>query len=313
MSMARPIAWLLGLGTLAWLLAGDLHAQDEGADEDVSAETAVEAEPEATADVSVEEAAPPPAAEPTPPVARRTFTGHTGILQRAPAAEPEPAPEPAPTPVAPPTLSPAPPEPVIARPAPTPVTPIVVPAVPAARADPEPTPPLNDKTIITSDGGFEVFSSPEQNRFVFYDNVEIRAGDFYARCEKMEVISNRKVRDEDAAVGQIGTIESIVATGDVRITQAGREATCQRAEIYPEKGLAYLKEDPVVLDGDTRITGYEMILDRNTETVRILPRPEGGGAGVEIPEAVTTGALPGADAVPDGVDLGGTEAPPASP
>ncbi|MGF1447895.1 MAG: LptA/OstA family protein [Opitutales bacterium] len=259
-----------------------LWAQDAAADETSAAEVA----PDASADVANDTAEPAP-----PPMPRRTFSGHSGIVRRAEPVAPPNATE------VPETRAPA----STSAPAGGDETPPAAPRVVQRPAAPS-TPSLDEKTIITSDGGFEVHSSPEQNRFVFFDNVEIRAGDFYARCEKMEVISNRKVRDEEAAIGQLGQIESIIATGDVRITQAGRVATCKRAEIYPEKGLAYLKEDPVVIDGDTRITGYEMILDRNTETVRILPRPEGGGAGVEIPEAVTTGALPGADDAPENLD-----------
>ncbi|MGF1484384.1 MAG: LptA/OstA family protein [Opitutales bacterium] len=268
-------ALLFGMALAVLWVPVQLMAQEN------EAEATQAPQPDPTPDATTE------ASEPAAP--RRSFSGISAASSRAD-SNPRPrriqiTPAPAASePVTPPT---------VAAPSATNATRASTPASPRQATS------LDEKTVITSDGGFEVYSSPEQNRFVFFDNVEIRAGDFYARCERMEVVSNRRIRDEDAAIGQIGQIESIIATGDVRITQAGRIATCQRAEIYPDKGLAYLKENPVVLDGDTRITGYEMVLDRNAETVRILPRPEGGGAEVEIPEAVRTGALPGAEDAPE--------------
>jgi lipopolysaccharide export system protein LptA len=160
-----------------------------------------------------------------------------------------------------------------------------------------PSPEADETTTITSDGGFEMSSSATQNRFVFTDNVRIRAGGFFARCDTMTVVANRAGGDPRATVGQFGQIETVIAEGNVIIRQAGREAFCGRAEIYPLKGLAYLKQDPIVVDGETRITGYEMILDRNKESVRVLPYPE-KGAEARIPEALTTGALPSAEDKP---------------
>jgi len=126
-------------------------------------------------------------------------------------------------------------------------------------ADPLPEP--DPKTIIESES-LELVSNPEQNFFLFEGNVRITGTNLSARCDRMEVISNRTPgSDPDATVGEVGSIEQITAIGNVVITQSGRVAEAGRAEIYPQDGKVILTEDPKVTDGRGMVaTGPRMVL-----------------------------------------------------
>jgi lipopolysaccharide export system protein LptA len=70
--------------------------------------------------------------------------------------------------------------------------------------------------------------------------------------------------DPAATIGQYGYFKSLVATGNVRIVQGDREATCGRAEVFPGEDRIVLSEDPVVrsLDDQYVAAGPRLVLYR---------------------------------------------------
>ncbi|MGF1531699.1 MAG: LptA/OstA family protein [Puniceicoccaceae bacterium] len=122
-------------------------------------------------------------------------------------------------------------------------------------------------TTVDSDT-LELVSTASQNRFIFEGNVTIRATDLYATCARLEVITSRLAK-EGESIGEFGKIETILATGDVRVQQADREATAGRMIILPAEGKIFLEESPVLRDQRGVLTGYRMTITEGERTVRI--------------------------------------------
>lgn len=146
------------------------------------------------------------------------------------------------------------------------------------------------RTVIESDS-LELVTDIRQNRFLFEGNVRVAATNLKATCDRMEVISNRTPdSDPDATLGEIGSIEKILAFGNVVITQSGRTAMAGKAEIYPRQGKVILTENPVVKDDrGMTVTGPRMVMLQGERRVLI----EGSdGELVEGRPTVTLPSLP---------------------
>lgn len=71
-------------------------------------------------------------------------------------------------------------------------------------------------------------------------------------CDRLEIVAARVAGEADT-VGTLESFKYLLATGNVRIVQGDREATCGRAEVLPREEKVILTEDPVLLD---RSNGY---------------------------------------------------------
>jgi hypothetical protein len=118
------------------------------------------------------------------------------------------------------------------------VNPQAVPAGPPAPA----VPPM--PTVIES-GSAEMVSTEKETTFTFRNGVTVIGTNMKITCENLEVIA-RRTGDPAATFGKQENFKSLVATGDVRIFQSDREATCDRAEVFPG-------DDKVVLTGNPKV------------------------------------------------------------
>lgn len=140
-----------------------------------------------------------------------------------------------------------------AEPAPTA---LVTTAGPAA-----PTVPLVP-TVIES-GSAEMTSTDKETTFTFRKNVTVTGTNMKITCDELVVVAKR-AGDPAATLGKQENFKSLIATGNVRITQSDREATCGRAAVYPGDDKVELMENPVVRsikEGWTQ-TGPKMVLYR---------------------------------------------------
>lgn len=117
-------------------------------------------------------------------------------------------------------------------------------AAPAAKPATPPVP-----TVIESDGPGVMVSTPTETTFTARDNVVVTATNLRMNCDVLTVVSGR-TGDPAATLGKQEGFKSLVATGNVRILQNDREATCQRAEIFPG-------EDKVVLSGNFKLRALD--------------------------------------------------------
>ncbi len=131
-----------------------------------------------------------------------------------------------------------------------------------------------DRTVITSET-VEMQGTESRNYFYFRNNVVVEGINLELRCDELTVVSTRRPGGDDGeAVGEIGSIESIVAVGNVEIYQAGRSAFAGRAEVNPAEGTVTLKESPRIVDRDVEVQGYQFVLNQGERRFQSIPDPD---------------------------------------
>ena len=146
--------------------------------------------------------------------------------------------------------------------APTPpATPATTPAAPT-------TPPV--PTVIES-GSAEMVSTAKETTFTFRNGVTVTATNMKLTCDHLEVVARRS-GDPNATFGKQEDFKSLVAVGGVRIVQSDREATCDRAEVFPDEDKVVLTGNPVVrsTDGQYQASGPKMVLHRGERRAQII-------------------------------------------
>jgi lipopolysaccharide export system protein LptA len=135
------------------------------------------------------------------------------------------------------------------------------PVAPAAGSAAAPSAPLVP-TVIES-GAAEMSSTDKETTFTFRNGVTVTGTNMKITCDELVVVAKRS-GDAAATVGKQENFKSLIATGNVRIIQSDREATCGRAAVYPGDDKVELTENPVVRslkEGWTQ-TGPKMVLYR---------------------------------------------------
>ncbi len=134
------------------------------------------------------------------------------------------------------------------------------------------TPP---STEITCEGLFETISTDTETFSTFRDKVVVIGNNLRLYCDFLKVVAIRK-GDPAATIGQYGYFKSLIATGNVRIVQGDREATCGRAEVFPGEDRIVLSEEPVVrsLDDQYVAAGPRLVLYRGQRRAVIEGTPE---------------------------------------
>jgi lipopolysaccharide export system protein LptA len=134
-----------------------------------------------------------------------------------------------------------------------------IPTPTAAAATPsEPVVP----TVIES-GSADMVSTETETTFTFRNAVSVTGTNIKITCDQLVVIARRS-GDPSATLGKQENFKSLIATGNVKIVQVDREATCGRAAVYPGDNKVELTENPVVRsvkDGWVQ-TGPKMVLYR---------------------------------------------------
>ncbi|MES2692005.1 MAG: LptA/OstA family protein [Verrucomicrobiota bacterium] len=123
-----------------------------------------------------------------------------------------------------------------------------------------PTPPV--PTVIES-GSADMISTATETTFTFRTHVVVSATNMKMTCDELVVVAKRS-GDAAATIGKQENFKSLIATGNVRIVQGDREATCGRAAVYPGDDKVELTESPVVrsIKEGWSQTGPKMILYR---------------------------------------------------
>lgn len=167
--------------------------------------------------------------------------------------------------------------------------------------------PLLERTVITSET-LEMQGTDTRNYFHFRTEVVVRGTNLELRCDDLTVVALRRVGDneeDDGVVGEIGSIESIVAVGNVEIYQAGRSAFAGRAEVNPAEGTVILKDRPRIVDREVEVEGYQFVLNQGERRFQSVPDPD-APADQPSRSVVRLGALPdlGFDQEEDKIRIG---------
>lgn len=111
-------------------------------------------------------------------------------------------------------------------------------------ATPSPTTPVVP-TVIES-GALESVGTAKDTTFTFSQGVQVTATNMLLTCDTLVVVA-RRTGDAAATLGKQEKFKSFVATGRVRIVQGDREATADRAEVFPEDDKVILTGNPVTV------------------------------------------------------------------
>jgi lipopolysaccharide export system protein LptA len=89
-------------------------------------------------------------------------------------------------------------------------------------------------------------------------------------------------------LGQAGRLQKVEAYGHVQINTPTEEATGDKGVYLPDKGLARLGGNVVIISGQNRLSGSDAIVNTRTNVAQLLAGPGGQVAGTVVPNS--TGA-----------------------
>ena len=131
------------------------------------------------------------------------------------------------------------------------------------RAAPAPAATIPLRGTEIEAGTAEVVSTANETTFHLAKGVKVTGTNLKLTCDALVVVAKR-TGDPKATLGRQENFKSLVATGNVRILQNDREATCARAEILPGEDKVVLTGNPRIrsLDGQYQASGDTMTLYR---------------------------------------------------
>lgn len=144
--------------------------------------------------------------------------------------------------------------------------------VPAVKMQTTPaTPAIPLVPTVIESGAAEMVSTEKETTFTFRNGVTVTGTNMKITCDHLEVIARRS-GDPAATFGKQENFKSLIATGNVHIVQSDREATCERAEVFPGDDKVVLSGNPKVrsTDGQYQASGPKMELLRGERRARIL-------------------------------------------
>ncbi len=115
------------------------------------------------------------------------------------------------------------------------------------------------KTVLTADHS-EFVTDKAETRFTFYGTpqkrVTLTGTNLEIVCDHLEIIavSAGVKSNPGSTVPTLDKFKYLLATGNVRIVQSDREATCGRAEVFPREDKIELTEKPIIIDHSADVT-----------------------------------------------------------
>lgn len=100
----------------------------------------------------------------------------------------------------------------------------------------------------------EMTSTDTETTAIATTNVILTGTNLRITCDQLTLVATR-IGEKDATVGTLEKFKYVLATGNVRIVQGDREATSQRAEVFPREDKVVLSEDPVIIDHSNGFAG----------------------------------------------------------
>jgi lipopolysaccharide export system protein LptA len=139
-------------------------------------------------------------------------------------------------------------------------------SAPARAADPQ-------TTTIDSDT-LESISSDTETTTTCHDNVVVTGNDITLNCDFLKVIATR-IGEKTVTIGKYGKFKYMLATGNVKIIQGDRVATCGRAEVFPGEDRIVLTDhcDVKIESEHYEVTGPRMVLYRGQRRAVVEGNP----------------------------------------
>jgi len=139
------------------------------------------------------------------------------------------------------------------------------------------------KTSVTIEYTKLVYDfSGEQKRVILEGSVKITTNTMTITCDRADLLSSRSQEKtspenpsaQSSAIPQdttLGTIDYILATGNVDIQQMGTQALAGKAEIFPQERKLILEDNPRIIDQNGVVSGYRIVFLQDERQIRIEP------------------------------------------
>ncbi len=143
---------------------------------------------------------------------------------------------------------------------------------------PGPKPFISDKPLVQTEIEAESLRAEiteEKGYLIGVGSVRMVATNLEITCNQIEVFTDVKDKDGNDTIGDISSINQIIATGNVRIVQDQRTATAGLAEVYPNEDFILLDKDPILYQGAITIdgTGAQLKIHRGNGRVEWIGDP----------------------------------------
>jgi lipopolysaccharide export system protein LptA len=129
-------------------------------------------------------------------------------------------------------------------------------------------------TTVECSGIAESVSTDTETTTIFHDNVVAVGNNITLHCDYLKVIATG-IGEKGSTLGKHDKFKYMLATGNVRIVQGDRVATCGRAEVFPGEDRIVLTENPVVkIESEQyEMAGPRMVLYRGQRRAVIEGTP----------------------------------------
>lgn len=143
---------------------------------------------------------------------------------------------------------------------------------------PGPKPFISDKPLVQTEIEAESLRAEiteEKGYLIGVGSVRMVATNLEITCNQIEVFTDVKDKDGNDTIGDISSINQIIATGNVRIVQDQRTATAGLAEVYPNEDFILLDKNPILYQGAITIdgTGAQLKIHRGNGRVEWIGDP----------------------------------------
>ncbi|WP_269523674.1 LptA/OstA family protein [Coraliomargarita parva] len=144
-------------------------------------------------------------------------------------------------------------------------------------------------TVVTS-RQLRMIEEAEQTVFRFTDSVTVAATNLDASCQELDVISKKKAQTEatepeSSSSVEALSVERIIGTKDVVITQEGRVATADSVLILPNEGRLTLEGNAKVTDTRGIVSGHRLtLLQGQRRAIVEGGGPDGSRATITLPQ-----------------------------
>jgi lipopolysaccharide export system protein LptA len=130
------------------------------------------------------------------------------------------------------------------------------------------------ETTIDCAGLAESVSTDTETTTVFHDQVVAVGNGITLNCDYLKVVATR-LSEKSTTLGRHDNFKYLLATGNVKIIQTDRVATCGRAEVFPGEDRIVLTENPVVkIESEHYVaSGPRMVLYRGQRRAVIEGTP----------------------------------------
>ncbi|MBT5903300.1 MAG: hypothetical protein HOH58_14445 [Opitutaceae bacterium] len=145
---------------------------------------------------------------------------------------------------------------------------LLAPATIAQIVNPLAVPEVN--TVLKADY-LDMRSTTTESIVICVGNVVLEGTNMKIACDRLEIVAAR-LGDREATIGEFKGFKSLIATGNVKLVQGDREATCGRAEVLPLEEKVVLTIDPVVTDHSAGFTqaGSSITLLRGERRLHVV-------------------------------------------